>query len=335
MKPKYDTSSDTNDDVSDINDEFKIYEKTTFWIYKISNNYWEQLNNLFKKKKFFISSFGPYKLIKHDIVLIYRKHTSAIRNGFVAMCQVCSNMKQNTSNLKIYNDINMNKYYCEVDIVCIFDSPYKLTNISKTLKDMGKIFNFSSIKKICTKNELFTAIDQSTGKNIIRILSEGSQNSTKNANNNDSSSESESISNSSSESDTYSELSSETELSDDDDILVIRGHIPIIMTPCHEFVWDQNPAITIKNFKKHYKFCNMCEKTDNNNCSLLPILEKAEVYSKELKDDEKLEEYLEYYYNLKNYTFELIDDDKKYDHVYLYRINNRSHIYHRCILIVW
>ncbi len=56
----------------------------------------------------------------------------------------------------------------------------------------------------------------------------------------------------------------------------------------------------------------MCEKTDNNNCPLLPMLEKSEVYCKELKDDEKLEEYLEYYYNLKNYTFELIDDDKNY-----------------------
>jgi len=331
--PKYDDSSSDSaydsDDVSNIStnsdkEEFVIHQKTTFWIYKLSSNYWEQLSKLFKKKKIYISSFGAHKLLKHDIVLIYQKHTSAFKNGFVAMC----------------HDSNMNKYYCEVSIACIFETQYKLTYISKTLKEKGKIFNFASIKKICTGDYLYTRIDLTTGTNIISVLNDDIKKPIKNKFKSDSeSSASEPSSNSSDSdsSDNKSEYSSQSlsSSSDDDEILVVRGHIPIMMIPCNEFRWDLNSDISIKNFKKHYSICNACEKIDNNNCALFPFFDKAEIFCKELKDDDKLEEYLEYYYNLKNYTFELMDNDKKYDHVYLHRINNRGHIYHRCILVIW
>jgi len=345
--PKYDVSSSDSaydsDDISNIStnsdkEEFVIHQKTTFWIYKLSSNYWEQLSKLFKKKKIYISSFGAHKLLKHDIVLIYQKHASAFKNGFVAMCQICSDMIQNTENIKIFNDSNMNKYYCEVNIACIFETQYKLTYISKTLKEKGKIFNFASIKKICTGDYLYTRIDLTTGTNIISVLNDDIKTPIKNKFKSDSKSSELSSDSSGSDdsSDTKSEYSSQSlSSSDDDEILVVRGHIPIMMIPCNEFRWDLNPDISIKNFKKHYSMCNTCEKIDNNNCTLFPFFDKAEIFCKELKDDDKLKKYLEYYYNLKNYTFELMDNDKKYDHVYLHRINNRGHIYHRCILIIW
>ena len=75
----------------------------------------------------------------------------------------------------------------------------------------------------------------------------------------------------------------------------------------------------------------------NNASTIIRALNSVvnQTYFKELKNEDTIDDYLEYYYNLKNYTFELSNADKDKDHIKIYRINNRSHIYHRSILIVW
>ena len=105
-------------------------------------------------------------------------------------------------------------------------------------------------------------------------------------------------------------------------------HIPIIVETCKEYKWDNG----LNEFKDHYSNCVKCNKTDNNNISYMTFLNKTnskKIKMDELKDDDEIEEYLEYYHGTQGYKMK-----SKYS-VFIFRIHNRSHPYHKCLLIVW
>lgn len=348
-----DNSSDSESELSE-NATIIVYSKTKFWLYKLQDTQWDHLLSLFNKKKFYVSSFKDYKIKQNDVIIIYHKSNNFKKCGFVAICQTLTDMKHNSNGIKIFIDTNMNKFYCELSIASTFNVPQRISQIENHLKLNCKSFSLTTFKsKYISSEYAFCNIPEDIGSELINVLSqENNLQSEKKEDNfkkkiesdSDSKLESElesenSFENSSdsSEDDSKSYIDQSESSSDEsnDDILVVKGHIPIMMIPCADFVWDSDSEISLKNFKKHYNTCSICEKTDNNNISLTQILENAEIYCRELKNEERLEEYLEHYYELRNYKFEVIDEDKKYNHVYIYRINQRGHIYHKCILIIW
>lgn len=325
--------------MSNGSEEITILPNTKYWVYVLQNNHWEHLSELFKKNKFYISSFKNYSIKENDIIFVYQKHRSTLKIGFVAICQTSTKMIFNEKNkIKIFKDMNMNRYFVELGIVLPFNDPYRMSTIEKHL-GKNDDFRTSSFRNDHLKEaSAFSEINKDIGRNLLKILVELSDEAPPETSNDNIDSYDE---NEESEESELSELSeqdnteSDDNISDDDEILVVDGHIPIMMIPCQEFEWNKDSEVTIENFKTHYKNCSKCQKTDNNDVSFLPVLESSEIYCKEIKKDEEIEEYVDCYHELRKYMFKLADEDKQYSHVYLFRINHRGDTYHKCILIIW
>lgn len=332
----YKSDSYASSDKSDIEEQFIIYPKTKIWLYRLSTTYWEQLKALYVKKKFYISSCIKPPVYRNDIVIIYQKHDTPIKSGFVGICQVKSNMRNNEKNIKIFNDNNMNKYFCDIGTVCLFDEICKISQVENILKleKNDNTFKKIYVTKMLNRQPNIVQFDNKIGENIVNVLTEGSTFKQNKKEQKYSSDEYESKSDCNS-----SKFSSESEKtitdSENDDLLVVQGHIPIMMIPCSNLKWAKNCELTINDVKKHFKYCDKCDKIDNNNISIVPAFEKSELFCRELTNNTEINEYLDYYFNLKKYSFELDGQDKKYDHILIFRINQRGNMYHKCILVVW
>jgi hypothetical protein len=117
---------------------------------------------------------------------------------------------------------------------------------------------------------------------------------------------------------------------------IVEGHIPILFEPCCDYKWYGNKYYeeSLEIFKYHYTKCQNCFKTNNNSEELYPYINNSEIWfsNTNIKDTNK---YLELYHNLKNYTFTLMCDDKKYNHIYVLKINKLENTYKNCLIIVW
>jgi hypothetical protein len=373
----------------------------------MDSKFWEQLKaNLIKansfNNKYYISAFIKEKIKKHDIIIIYQKHKNTHKNGFVCITSVESNMAINSNKIKIFNDINLNKYFCELKAICMLNNIIKLSAVCDYFKN-----NYDNPKsvlyfrnKLLIHPSVFYKMENKVGLNtiqtIIKILddqlkkSQELSNNTASVNIIDNKLDSSSSSSSDS-SDQYSNLdTSDDEIEDPDicdnsnikfiktvppfevntivssiaqykiissiktneiipsisskkikhnknEIIKISGHIPILGIPCKNFIWDDNPEITIQNFKLHYtsyEECG-CEWTDNNTVMFNLFINCSEYYCKDLKKNHDIKKYIKLYHNLEKYTFRLLGEDIDYNHVYLFRINKRGYIYHKCILVIF
>jgi hypothetical protein len=339
------SSSSDFDNMKYKNDvDLVIHSTTEYWFYMVTEDTWDQITNNFSKNKYILSSYYEEKVSKNDIILIYKKH-SPLKTGFVCICQASSNMKINSENTRIFKDKNMNKFCFVASSITQFNQIYRLTQIDTKLKTSYKDFKIESFRKNYIKNQTtFIKIISSLGRALVEVLihlsdTEKPQDivSTKSKSESDESDDTDDTDESDESDDTDSESESESE-SESDDVLITTGHIPILMIPCPDFEWQKdNNKITIDNFKKHYKSCDKCDKTDNNNCAIYPYLidKNAKIICEEITDYDDIELYANHYWNLENYKFELEGDEKKHNHVHIFRINSRDHMYHKCIMIVW
>ena len=111
----------------------KIYDTTKYWLYVLKLEQWKILNSNFKKKHMYISSYEKYDVSNNDIIIFYIRD---LPKGIIAIGQSFNKMIKNIDNVEIYNDINMNRYYFELNQIIIYD---KIRGI--------KSFEFSIIDK--------------------------------------------------------------------------------------------------------------------------------------------------------------------------------------------
>jgi hypothetical protein len=111
-----------------------------------------------------------------------------------------------------------------------------------------------------------------------------------------------------------------------------NGYIPIIIVPCEEF------KLPLKNretyFVQHYKSCNNCDITNNNNRELCSVMDKAEVEFLEIVAEKHgyFDPALDHYFGGKK--FEPMGSSK-YPFIRAMYINNAHDIYNKCIFITW
>jgi hypothetical protein len=121
--------------------------------------------------------------------------------------------------------------------------------------------------------------------------------------------------------------SSSDDLEDD-----LNGYIPIIIVPCKEF------KLPLKNretyFVQHYKSCNNCDITNNNNRELCSVMDKAEIEFLEIIEEKHayFDPALDHYFGGKK--FEPMGSTK-YPFIRVMYINNAHDIYNKCIFITW
>ena len=111
-----------------------------------------------------------------------------------------------------------------------------------------------------------------------------------------------------------------------------NAFIPIIIVPCNLFKFPKKNKE--KYFSLHYKTCNLCDVTNNNNRELCSLIDKAFIEIFELEEDEHLyfDEALEYYFMAKKYE---PADIKKLPFIRVIYINNGHDIYNKCLLVTW
>lgn len=305
--------------------EIETCSNTVYWTYKIDDLFWNQLTQNFNKKQFRLSSFKPNAVRKGDIILIFKVHKSPQKTGFIAICQVETDMKHNENNTKIFGDKNMNRFCCELSSVFILDDVLQLSEIKNHVAD----FNSTSFRKTnIGENTMFIKLSESVANEIVPIVTECMP-------------ELEQLESDEENEDTdedNNEVEEEiVEESDDDmdDIEIRLGHFPILFDPCPKFQWSSDMNMRINNFKHHFQNCTECQRTDNNEISVISKFKKGQFHLTDIKDESKITKFIEYYQNTKRWQLEFSDDDKKYDHIIVHRINNQENLYHGCCVVLW
>ncbi|QKF94240.1 hypothetical protein QKU48_gp0782 [Fadolivirus algeromassiliense] len=112
----------------------------------------------------------------------------------------------------------------------------------------------------------------------------------------------------------------------------IGGYIPIMIIPCKDY---NLPKVNRdKYFKEHYKSCNNCDITNNNNRELCSILDKSKIQFIEITDEKHmyLNSALDAYLNLRNHK---PLDAIEFPFIRVMYLNNDDDIYDKCLLITW
>jgi hypothetical protein len=105
-----------------------------------------------------------------------------------------------------------------------------------------------------------------------------------------------------------------------------------LINPCEDFIFpDKNKELYFVN---HYKKCNKCDVTDNNDREICSIIDEAEIEYVEITDetDGYFDPPLEAYWALEKY--EPIDA-KNNPFIRIAYINNGHYAYNKCILVSW
>jgi hypothetical protein len=337
---------------------FVIKRDTCFWIFVLSEINWTDLKVNFDKESYFISSFTCPKVKEGDVILVYLQHSSnKLLHGIVSMCQLGTNLELNTLNIKLFRDINMNKYICKIKVLESFDEPYKISQLEKLMVSQYKSFKSANAfkAKYVKDKSVFCPVDRLIGTAFVKVLinmlddidSVGNKSTSSNyidkstKSNSESESESEGEESESFFNTDCSDCSSENDEDewyndfDNDDIRVVCGHIPILMTPCKQFTWNKYEFLVIKEFKDHFQNCTKCNKTDNNCVSIYKDFESYKFHYDEISDPDKIDELLDDYWNCKEKKFELEGEDRKYNHVHVHMFLTKLHDYDKSILVEW
>lgn len=136
------------------------------------------------------------------------------------------------------------------------------------------------------------------------------------------------------ETDNEENISDESDESNesDEDLNDVNGYIPILMIPCDDF---KLPSTKILQYiVNHYKKCDICDITNNNNRELSSIIDNAKIEYVEIIDEKSgyFDPVLDAYWGL--YKYEPVGVTQ-YPFARISYINNGHDIYNKCILIAW
>jgi hypothetical protein len=342
----------------------EITKNTKFWLYPVSG---DNFNYFMKYKGDYITFFGKNNISSQDIIIVYSKELK--NRGFGALLQISGDLALNTTNnIKIFKNDNLNKYRAKVSIRKNFIPLIKIKDVIDNLKISDSSFkNVQSFSGKYLKGENGVILLQNHGQLLTNKLIELSskkdeknsqgKKSSKNSSDNDSdsdrsekevsgdeSSDDESSDDKSSDDKSPDDKSSDDESSDDessDDESSDethnnnRGFIPIMVIPCKDFKIEK---IDEKNrgdaFMNHYKKCNKCEVTNNNNRELCSIVDKAKIDFFDLETEKHafFNPALDCYFGMEKYE---VLGATQFPFIRVVYINNKHALYDQCILITW
>jgi hypothetical protein len=341
---------------------------TKFWIYNLKTaNY----NEYVKSKSNYITFFGEYSISKNDIIILFQKDRRG--SGFIGILQATQDLDMNNNGITIFKNENLNKYYVKLKYKKLFSNLIKIDEVLSSLKipknDNTGYKNASSFRSRFLKNDN-TAVQMTIfGKKILEKLIELSNKTNNELIQSQKSISDESLQKSEEKIDKpkkptiepikeYNKViklkpDSEDENSDDSDIFYKNddnseddndedeeesdegdpnGYIPIMVIPCEEFSIPKKDKV--EYFIEHYKKCNNCDITNNNNKELCSIIDNSTVEFFELKNEKHgyFNPALDSYFKLKKYQPMSVNE---YPFIRVIYIKNYHDIYHGCILIAW
>jgi hypothetical protein len=311
---------------------------TKFWIYNLTTkNYQEFIKIKTQSNNQYINFFEYQNPIikKHDIILLFIKDKDP---GFIGIIQVGETVHDNKGKIVIFKDNNLNNYTAKVNFKIMFDNVVKVPIILSNLhsKNVGfkNVSSFSSkfFKKVNTAcllehhgreimEHLFIICHAKTVEKSINNIPEIKLDSKKIKYNQIIKEENK------------SDEEDENEEDEEEDQHDKNGYIPIMVIPCPEYNFNyNNPS---KYFLNHYKHCNDCIITNNNNRELCSIMDdKTTVEYEHIKEKKNscLDISIEAYFNLRKYE---PYENKNYPLIKIMYIDNEHEIYDGCIIVAW
>ncbi len=323
---------------------------------RITNNYWMYVLNSHSITDFKNYS-KPYFVIPNneniknedikagDIIIMIVQEAMCYK--FIGFVQINSVPEKNKK-IKIFRDINLNFECVSLNFRLICNESRKLSLILKQLNIQEKEFKTGAefTKKFAKKHFIMCSFPSRHGRLLVKLLIS--------LNNTDSNSDNESIpedspikkiktiktkTKKSIKKKPVSSSSSATKESNDESIegtesdTIELGMIPVMMIPCPNFnIVDAKN--NVQYFIDHYKSCNKCSYTNNNNIELGAVIDKSNFEYHEIT-----ESFHEYF----NSALDCYSLGQKYEpinhaeipFVRLLYINNEHDFYDNCLLICW
>lgn len=131
----------------------------------------------------------------------------------------------------------------------------------------------------------------------------------------------------------YVSFENEKEQLDSDNI---RPMVPIMFYVCGNFRWTdecKGDDDFIKEFKKHYKRCSVCDKIDNNDIRFSGYIDKIDITTYEAYvSDAWFEDMLDAYYGSKEF---ILKKKPTEPYAVIYPIEEEDHLHNKSIIVEW
>lgn len=248
-----------------------INKKTQFWIYPLS----EKSNGELLKHKYLNIGFSEcLPLVKGDIVIVFVKAKGV--GGFSAILQLGKNPAK--TNVKVFKDANMNKYTSPVSEKNIFLKPIRISTIMSQIK--ADIPGYRTATSFAMKymKQVHKVTKIEVGQKIINALLSQDQVNIEEEKKKEAEAEKEEeeLKNQDSEEEQKSEPKDQDSEEEQVDFYRVPeglGYIPIMIIPCEKFCLPTKGRCDY--IIDHYKECNRCSVTNNNNLELCAIIDDA------------------------------------------------------------
>lgn len=286
------------------NDGIFITKNTDYWIYLLSYEQWDHISKNINNNLMYVSAYYRKPIKDDDVVLVYLKgEKTTQKNGFIAVGQVISDMKTNSS-IKIFKDKNLNRYATELSTISISSEIKQLAEFEDLIETLTE---YKTTRLYATRNLVgecsFVEVNgRKFGQAIVERFFELTEDTltscdddiSDNDNNNDSESindedtneDNEDNEEEDNEEEDNKEEDNETEISDieiesesddddyDEDDSKIITNCPMMMITCEKLRKDMTKLnkkdSKVKLIIMHYKYCSKCDIT-NNNCRELTM----------------------------------------------------------------
>lgn len=292
-----------------------------YWNLIVSYSIWQEI---IKNEKY-ISSYDNFKIQKNDIIMIYVRQPKD--SGYMGIIKANSHQKKN-SKVKVFKDMNLNNYCVKNKYLIELTKVIKVEDIIDTIEDetVGYRSQQSYKRKFLIGSNNFIKLNKSKGSKILnKIL---------HINN---------INIDSPEKEKVVKNPKKVKLvkKQNDDIKEEKPKkqeikskyinlIPIIITPCNDFDISIKEERMSRYCIKHFRHCNKCEWTNNNNVELFGNIKKDNINYEVVDDTDK--DYLDAkdaHLNLTKYFC-----PNKDNMVQIWNIDDDD-IFTDCIMIVW
>lgn len=285
-----------------------------YWNFIVSYNVWDEI----VKNGKYIASYDDFKIQKNDIIMIYVK--SPKDSGYVGIIKANSNQRKNTK-IKVFKDMNLNNYCIKNKYLIELTKVINVNDIIETIKDtvVGYKSSQSYKRKFLVGTNNFIKLNKSKGRDILKKILH--INSIENINTPEKEIKKVKL---------VKKIKENKEVPKKEPKNKYINLIPIIITPCNEFDISVKEEKMSRYCIKHFRHCNKCEWTNNNNVELFGNIKKDNV-SYEVVDDTN-EDYLDAkdaHLNLIKY---FCPDSKNM--IQIWNIDDDD-IFTDCIMIVW
>jgi len=316
-----------------------------YWIYIFSE---KSSKEFFQNPKYICINYY-YNLKPNDTIIFYIKDNGNI-SGFKGYCILKNKLEENNFNIKIFKDLNMNKYIASIFKIKIFEHIIPVKDFFNSIKD--NLSGYRTIQSFYLKfikefNCIINLNYNDKGKEIVDKLNElindanykpvilkpknkdnyynqhnvsitVSEDKTHNIELNNSPTM---IDNNDSDTSNNSDNESNDESDADDNE---HNIIPILVILCSNI--NKN---NINEIVKHIIKCKSCEINNNNKDSINNLLDLKLSKILEIKknNDVEIESIIEHYYNDKRYKFD--------ENIIKFLLIDFNHdIYNNCLFII-